>query len=202
MSHSLQTLLEGIYASVLEARRFVNLQHLQLFQSYFETKIVKDPATGEEVEVYVPRLLAMATSRGVGADERYDIIEAPAITLVPMSTLNIDTLEIEFEAKLASFEIKPREDDTEKEAPEENTEDKPEEPEQAEAEEEDTFTVIRRTIDDLFDTASEITVMTKGDSFESSASPAKVKVTFKMTNPPEGVELIQEQLLDYLRSSS
>ncbi|MBN9888857.1 DUF2589 domain-containing protein [Salipiger abyssi] len=200
MSHSLQTLLEGIYASVLEARRFVNLQHLQLFQSYFETKVVKDRATGEDVEVYVPRLVAMATSRGVGTQEHYDIVEAPAITLVPMSTLNIDTLEIEFEAKLASFEIKPHEDKDDEQ--EDEKDEQAEEPEKAEAEEDDTFTIIRRTIDDLFDTASEITVMTKGDSFESSASPAKVKVTFKMTNPPEGVELIQEQLLDYLRSSS
>ena len=186
MSQSLQTLLEGIYSSVLEARRFVNLQHLKLFQSYFETKVVEDPATGGKVEVYTPRLLALATSKGAGKDETFEIVEAPAITLVPLSTLSIETLEIEFEAKLTNLTV------VEKEA-------KPE-PKKTAKQKREEKDIITRTIDDLFGTSAEIEIMSKGESFDSGTSPAKVKIMFKMSEPPEGVNLIQEQLLDYVRN--
>ncbi|MCZ4280697.1 DUF2589 domain-containing protein [Kiloniella laminariae] len=191
MSQSLQNLLEGIYSSVLEARRFVNMQHLKLFQSYFETRVITDPDTGEKIEVYVPRLVAMATSKGVGDQETFEIFEAAAVTLVPMSTLSIDTLEIEFETKLTNLDVTPTAKPDSKSEGEEATD--------ADDVEDDSG-IIRRTIDDLFGTASEITIMPKGDSFQSSTSPAKVKINFKMSDPPEGVSLIQEQLLDYLRT--
>lgn len=184
MAQTLQTLLEGIYVSVLEARRFVNQQHLDLFKSYFEVKRVPDPETGGEIEAYVPRLVAMATSTGVGENERFEIFETPAVTLIPLNTLAIDTMEIEFETKLNNLNILDHPD-----AANEDTTPPPE----------DEPDVIRRTIDDLFGTASEITIMNKGDSFESGTSPAKVKITFKLQDPPEGAALIQEQLLDYLR---
>ncbi|WP_020594272.1 DUF2589 domain-containing protein [Kiloniella laminariae] len=187
MSQSLQNLLEGIYSSVLEARRFVNMQHLKLFQSYFETKVITDPDTGDKIEIYVPRLVAMATSKGVGDQETFEIFEAAAVTLVPMSTLSIDTLEIEFETKLTNLDVTPTTKSSDEDAA---TKDKSE----------DDSGIIRRTIDDLFGTASEITIMPKGDGFQSSTSPAKVKINFKMSDPPEGVSLIQEQLLDYLRT--
>jgi hypothetical protein len=184
LTKSLQTLLEGIYSSVLEARRFVNQQHLKLFESYFENKVITDPATGRPTEVYVPRVVAMATSAGVGAEERYQIVEAPAVTLVPLSSLSIDTLEIEFETKLTNLGDVAEEGIDEELAAEEA---------------DDEAGLIRRTINDLFGASSEISIMSKGDSFESGASPAKVKVTFKMHDPPEGVSLLQEQMLDYIR---
>lgn len=183
MTQSLQTLLEGIYSSVLEARKYVSAQHLRLFQSYFETKIITDPDTGDPLEVYTPRLLSLATSQGVGENETFEVIDAPVIALVPLNTLAIDTLEIEFEAKLTNLEIVKAQD--EQKPGDETAEDHP--------------NLIRRTIDDLFGSAAEISIMAKSDSFESSASPAKVKIVFKMTEAPEGAALIQEQMLDYIR---
>ncbi|MEL6701889.1 MAG: DUF2589 domain-containing protein, partial [Pseudomonadota bacterium] len=96
MTNSLQTLLEGIYSSVLEARKFVNDQHLKSFESYFEKRLIQDPDTKDIVEVYAPRLVSVATSKGVGKDETFEIIDAPVMTLIPLSTLAIDTLEFEF----------------------------------------------------------------------------------------------------------
>ncbi|GAB5508874.1 MAG: hypothetical protein Rhims3KO_02750 [Hyphomicrobiales bacterium] len=183
MAQSLQTLLEGIYSSVLEARKYVSSQHLRLFQSYFETKIITDPDTGDPLEVYTPRLLSLATSQGVGENETFEVIDAPVLALVPLHTLAIDTLEIEFEAKLTNLEVVKAKDQQEPN----------------EGESEGHPSLIRRTIDDLFGTAAEISIMSKSDSFESSASPAKVKIVFKMTEPPEGVNLLQEQMLDYIR---
>ncbi|MFN3225424.1 MAG: DUF2589 domain-containing protein [Hyphomicrobiales bacterium] len=178
-------MLEGIYSSVLEARRFVNAQHLQLFQSYFEPKVIDDPDTGDKIEVYTPRLLAVATSQGVGDQETFDVVEAPVLTLVPLTTLSIDTLEIEFEAKLTDLEVVSREDEDDGETDDASDEDEG---------------IIKRTINDLFGTASEIKIMPKGDSFDSGASPAKIKIVFKMTDPPEGASLLQEQMLDYIRT--
>lgn len=186
MSQSLQTLLEGIYSSVLEARRFVNLQHLKLFQSYFDTKVVEDPETGQKLEVYTPRMVALTTTKEKKSNGEFDIIEAPALTLVPLSTLSIETLEIEFEAKLTNLTMVEKE--------------KPKPVRKTAKQKREEKDIITRTIDDLFGTSAEIEIMSKGDSFESSTSPAKVKVMFKMSEPPEGVNLIQEQLLDNLRS--
>lgn len=189
MAQTLQTLLEGIYSAVLEAKRFVTAQHLKLFQSYFETRIIQDPDTGKPLEVYTPRLLSVATSKGVGEAETFDVVDAPVLALVPMDTLAIDTLEIEFETKLTDLEfIKPESDAPDKDA-------------DAAGDDDDEPSVIRRTIDDLFGTSAEIRIMHKGEGFESSASHAKVKIVFKMSEAPEGVNLLQEQMLDYIRQS-
>ncbi len=187
MAHSLQTLLEGIYASVLEARHYVSKQHLQLFKSYFDKRSIKDPETGRPLEVYTPRLLAIATSQGVGDAETFDVVDAPVLTLVPLNTLAIDTLEIEFEAKLTDLEVFEPDETLDDAAEYGSTVDEP--------------GLVRRTIDDLLGAAAEIKILPKSDSFESGASPAKVKVTFKMSEAPEGVNLLQEQLLDYIRQS-
>lgn len=187
VADSLQNLLEGIYSSVMEARRILHQQHLQLFTSYFDKKVIPDPDTGDLTEVYVPRLVAMATSRGVGENEVFEIVEAPAITLVPLSGLSIDTMEIEFETKLTDLTILDETDTVVAEASDEAND--------------SVSNIISRTIDDLFGSSSEISIMHKGDGFESSTSPAKVKITFKMTDPPEAVSLMQEELLDYLRQN-
>ncbi|MEX0956797.1 MAG: DUF2589 domain-containing protein [Rhizobiaceae bacterium] len=182
MALTLQTLLEGIYSSVIEAGNFVTAQHFKMFESYFERKRITDEVLGE-TEVYVPRLIAMAYSKIENGEEKFDVYEAPQAALIPMSTLAIETLEMEFEAKIANFEAL--------------AETKGDESEAGEAEDPG---ILKRTFDQLREVAGEVEIMMKGDSMESSASPVKVKITFKIQPPPEGVALIQEQLLDYLRT--
>jgi len=193
MAASLKTLLEGIYSSVLEARRYVSAQHFEVFRSYFEKKIIDDPVTGR-TQVYVPRLISIATSKIEGGRETFDVTDAPQMTLIPLSTLAIETLEIEFEAKLTNLNMF-------QDAGEDDDEDEgggPEDTLDGNGDYEDAG-FISRTYEELRHVADDINVMIKGESLDSAASPAKVKITFKLTDPPEGVSLIQEQLLDYLR---
>ena len=103
MALTLQTLLEGIYSSVIEAGNFVTAQHFKMFESYFERRRITDEVLGE-TEVYVPRLVAMAYSKIENGQEKFDVYEAPQAALIPMSTLGIETLEMEFEAKISNFE--------------------------------------------------------------------------------------------------
>lgn len=182
MPQSLQTLLEGLYSSVLEARHYVNAQHLKLFESYFDTTTITDPDTGKKVEAYTPKLITIATSKGVGAGETYDITDAPLLSLIKLTHLSVDSLEIEFEAKLTNLSEVAKEDAAS--AP-------PAPP--------DERGIIRRAIDGLFGTSMQVNIMSKSGSFDSGASPAKVKIIFKATEAPEGIHLIQEQMLDYIR---
>jgi hypothetical protein len=181
LSESLQDLLEGIYSSVIEARRFVNQQHLKLFESYFDRQVVHDPSTDSDTEIYVPRIVTLATRHSTGDFASYEVIEAAVAVLVPMATLALETLEIEFSAKLHGL------------TPGEVSEN---------ANEDEDVGIIRRTIDDLFGTSSDIGIMMKGDGFDTAVSPARVKVTFKRIDPPEGVSLVQEELLRHLRAQT
>ncbi len=58
---------------------------------------------------------------------------------------------------------------------------------------------MRRTLDEFLGIAGHLEVMPKGESFESTTSLANIKVTFKIGDTPEGVAMIQEKMLDYLR---
>ncbi len=184
MALTLQTLLEGIYSAVIQAGNFVTAQHFKMFESYFERRTIQDEVLGR-TEVYVPRLIAMAYSKIENGEEKFDVYEAPQAALIPLSTLAIETLEMEFEAKISNFEElakPPAEEDGEEGK-------KPEEP-----------GVLRRTFDELRHAAGEVEIMMKGEAMDSAASPVKVKITFRLKDPPEGISLIQEQLLDYLRT--
>lgn len=152
-----------------------------MFEGYFHKEIVETPE-GQKVEAYTPRLIAFATSKIVDGKESFDLLEAPAIAMVPLHTLAIETIEVEFEAKLSNFTAADLEQT---------------ETEVSTTVEDDT--ILRRTFRGVEEIAHEIEVMVKGESFESSASPAKVKVTFKLHDAPEGSQLLQEEMLDYLR---
>lgn len=208
MSQSFQTLLEGIYGSILEARRHIDTQHLELFESYFDSSIVTDPATGERIKAYAPRMIAVATTRA----GRTEVVQAPVAVLIPQSGLAIETLEIEFETKLANLnfdtdEVRPAPEAAAAEAaaPEAKTAAKSRRkaakaPEPDDAGEDDDLGVITRTISDFLSPRGDVQIMMKGPDFDSAVSPAKVKVTFRMQPPPEGAALIYEELLKYLRS--
>ena len=161
----------------------MNAQHIKLFESYFDQRTITDPDTGRKLEAYTPKLIPIAMSKGVGDSETFDIIDTPLLALIKLTHLSVDQLDITFEAKLSNLS----------QAAEPPTEEPPAKDEER--------SQIRRAIDGLFDTSMDINIMPKGGSFDSGASPATVKITFKATEAPEGIHLLQEQLLDYIRQS-
>lgn len=184
MAQSLQTLLEGLYAAVLDARRLVDAQHLKQFESYFDTQMVPDPKTGAPVQAFVPRLIPIATARAAGPQDVFDLTNVPALALTKLGYLSLDSIEIEFEAKLTNL------DQVDARAPPSQ-----ESLNQAKAEP----GILRRTFGELFGTTAEPRIMPKSGTFESGAAPAKVRISFKTTDTVEGMHLIQERMFDHIR---
>lgn len=98
MALGLRTLLGGIYASVIEARKFVNNQHLHAFESHFEKH-----GEGKDA-VFKPKHLTIDVPFPNGATRR---VKAPYSALVPTSALMLEELTIKFQAKLTGFEDLP-----------------------------------------------------------------------------------------------
>lgn len=94
-THSFEDLIEAIANAILHAQRVSEQQHLEMLDSFFDL----DKATGQlrakTVEVHVPAL--------EHGNEDHDPIQVPLVSLVPLNSLKVSEITVEFEAQVAGM---------------------------------------------------------------------------------------------------
>jgi len=92
--HSFDDLIAAITNAVTGAKRLAEEQHLHTLQRFFKQDGDKWVAHTRKVQV---------PSHEAG-DEAFTIVDVPLFTLVPLSSLNLHEVEVEFKAFLSSVD--------------------------------------------------------------------------------------------------
>jgi len=92
--HAFGDLIEAITNAVVQAREATERQHFDLIDHYFEKKEGSDgnDLVAKTIQIYVPSMDL--------DNPKNEPIEIPLISLVPMNSLKIDEVCVEFEAFL------------------------------------------------------------------------------------------------------
>lgn len=96
--HAFGDLIEAITNAVVQAREATERQHFKLIDYYFEQKEQGDgnDLVAKTVQIYVPSMEIDG--------EKHEPVEVPLITLVPMNSLKIDEVSVEFDAHLGGID--------------------------------------------------------------------------------------------------
>ncbi len=96
--YAFDDLVEAITNAAIHARKVTEQQHISLMEEFFERDVKTGQLKAKTVELHVPSL-----SHGV---DEHEPIQVPLITLVPMNSLHLTEVSIDFKAHLSGLEDK------------------------------------------------------------------------------------------------
>jgi hypothetical protein len=105
--HSFKDLVTSLCSAVSEAHKFIDNQHFSMLNNYFSKDSTGKYHEAITVKVQIPSLDS--------ASNQPNTIEVPLITLIPLSSIKIGDVTVEFEAHLSSLTESSGGEDTFKE---------------------------------------------------------------------------------------
>lgn len=93
--HSFKDLVTSLCSAVAEAHKFIDNQHFSMLNSYFSKDSTGKYHEAITVKVQIPNLDSKSNE--------LNTIEVPLITLIPLSSIKIGDVTVEFDAHLSSL---------------------------------------------------------------------------------------------------
>lgn len=161
MRLQLNDLLSALHGAVAEANHLLRAQQLASIWQHFDKRKSKSGRT-----IYVPQQVRVVTP---SADEEggEHLYEVPVASLLPMSSLELDELEMEFDARLEG--LTPKSKSQVKNA-------------------EDLEKILNESPYE-----HNVQMSLEGSAF-GRAPKARVKLTFKLRDPPQGLGDLEKHL--------
>ena len=178
MSQSkLTDLLAGIQSAVATAMQQVEMQHTNMLKKYFDIDESGSHITAKTVAIEIP---ARNTS-----NSNTEIINVPLVTLVPIRSLKIEEISLDFEARISAVELQELQ-----KTPENKTKKHSSDPES------EMGSGYQLTKNQL---APQIYIEMKKSTFATSTTPVKISIKFKDNDPPEGIVRVSEHILNQIK---
>jgi hypothetical protein len=179
MSQKLTDLLSGLQSAVAEVMQQIEMQHTSVLKKYFDIDETGEHITAKTVAIEIP-------SRDKSISET-EIVNVPLVTLIPIRSLKIEEISIDFEARINAVEIKDIKDKFETKGDKRNKNSGDEDPM------EDINNMNKKNV------SSEILIEMKKHNFVSQSTPVKISIKFKDSDPPEGIVRVSEHILNQIK---
>ena len=178
MSQSkLTDLLAGIQSAVATAMQQVEMQHTNMLKKYFDIDESGSHITAKTVAIEIP---ARNTS-----NSNTEIINVPLVTLVPIRSLKIEEISLDFEARISAVELQELQ-----KTPENKTK-------KHSSDQENEIGSGYKLAD--LKQAPQIYIEMKKSTFNTSTTPVKISIKFKDNDPPEGIVRVSEHILNQIK---
>lgn len=182
MSQSkLTDLLAGIQSAVATAMQQVEMQHTNMLKKYFDIDDSGNHITAKTVAIEIPARNTTSSST--------EIINVPLVTLVPIRSLKIDEISLDFEARISAVELQELQKSSENK-PDNKTKKHSSDPES------EMGSGYQLTKNQL---APQIYIEMKKSTFATSTTPVKISIKFKDNDPPEGIVRVSEHILNQIK---
>jgi len=169
-NNKLTDLLAGIQSAVADTMQQIEMQHTNMLKKYFDIDESGNHITAKTVAVEIPARNQLKSAT--------EIINVPLVSLVPIRSLKIDEIMLEFEARISAINI-------------------------AEDEKKSKNIKINEGLGTGYQLsnkiAPEIMIEMKKPSFGSSTTPIKISIRFKDSDPPEGIVRVSEHILNQIK---
>lgn len=182
MSQKLTDLLSGLQSAVSSVMQQIEMQHTNVLKKYFNIDESGEHITAKTVAIEIP-----ARDKS-GSDT--EVVNVPLVTLVPIRSLKIEEITVDFEARINSIELKDIKNKFETKVDNKknkNTEDDSDDPLS------DVNEINNKNVN------TEILIEMKKHNFVSPATPVKVLIKFKDSDPPEGIVRVSEHILSQIK---
>jgi hypothetical protein len=180
MSQKLTDLLSGLQSAVASVMQQIEVQHTSVLKKYFDIDESGEHITAKTVAIEIP-----ARDK---SNSDTEVVNVPLVSLVPIRSLKIEEISIDFEARINSVELKDIKNkfDT-KDKKTKNSSENPDDPL------EDVNEISNKNVN------TEILIEMKKHNFVSPATPVKVSIKFKDSDPPEGIVRVSEHILNQIK---
>lgn len=181
MSQSkLTDLLAGIQSAVATAMQQVEMQHTNMLKKYFDIDDSGSHITAKTVAIEIPARNTTSSST--------EIINVPLVTLVPIRSLKIDEISLDFEARISAVELQELQKSSENKPDNKNKKHSDPESEMGSG-----YQLTKNQL------APQIYIEMKKSTFATSTTPVKISIKFKDNDPPEGIVRVSEHILNQIK---
>jgi|GEM_PF-1181351 len=178
MSQSkLTDLLAGIQSAVASAIQQIEMQHTNMLKKYFDIDQSGSHITAKTVAIEIP---ARDTT-----NSNTEIINVPLVTLVPIRSLIIGEISIDFEARISAIELEELQ-----KVPESKTKKSSPDPESSMG---SGYKLTEKQL------SPQIFIEMKKATFGTSSTPVKISIKFRDVDPPEGIMRVSEHILNQIK---
>ena len=179
MSQSkLTDLLAGIQSAVATAMQQVEMQHTNMLKKYFDIDESGSHITAKTVAIEIPARNTTSSNT--------EIINVPLVTLVPIRSLKIEKISLDFEARISAVELQELQKSSENKTDKKKHSDS----------EKNIGSGYQLTKNELF---PQIYIEMKKSTFATSTTPVKISIEFKDNDPPEGIVRVSEHILNQIK---
>jgi hypothetical protein len=179
MSQSkLTDLLAGIQSAVAAAMQQVEMQHTNMLKKYFDIDESGSHITAKTVAIEIPARNTTSSNT--------EIINVPLVTLVPIRSLKIEKISLDFEARISAVELQELQKSSENKTDKKKHSDP----------EKNIGSGYQLTKNELF---PQIYIEMKKSTFATSTTPVKISIEFKDNDPPEGIVRVSEHILNQIK---